>query len=99
MADDLRTRESVRRKALWTPSHLMSGDPNAAASLDVLYDIEDQERVDLNRHHPSLDVDSAGKAVLIERLSSGIGIVHEASIPQPFDQRWRVRLTSWCYYA
>ena len=49
MADDLRTRESVRRKALWTLSHLMPGDPKAAAILDVLDGIEDQERVDLNR--------------------------------------------------
>lgn len=47
MADDLRTRESVRRKALWTLSHLMPGDPKAAAILDVLDNIEDQERVDL----------------------------------------------------
>lgn len=41
MADDLRTRESVRRKALWTLSHLMPGDPKAAAILDVLDDIEE----------------------------------------------------------
>lgn len=32
--DDLRTREAVRRKALWTLSHLMPGDPKAAAILD-----------------------------------------------------------------
>ncbi|ALE00376.1 hypothetical protein PSYRMG_09740 [Pseudomonas syringae UMAF0158] len=34
MADDLRTRESVRRKALWTLSHLMPGDSKAAAILE-----------------------------------------------------------------
>jgi hypothetical protein len=67
MADDLRTRESVRRKALWTLSHLMPGDPKAAAILDVLDDIEEQERVDLNRGHPGVDIDAARKAVLIER--------------------------------
>jgi len=36
MADDLRTRESVRRRALWTLSHLVPGDPQAVAILNVL---------------------------------------------------------------
>ena len=63
MADDLRTRESVRRKALWTLSHLVPGDPQAAAILNVLDDIEDQERVDLNQSHLHLDIDAVRKAV------------------------------------
>ena len=88
MPDDLRTRESVRRKALWTLSHLMPGDPKAAAILDVLNDIEVQECVDLNRSHPILDIDTVRKAVLIERHSSGISIVREASIPQPWRERF-----------
>ena len=88
MADDLRTSESVRRKALWTLSNLMPGDPKAAAILDVLDDIEDQERVDLNRSHPRLDIDAVRKAVLIERHSAGISIVCEASIPQPWRERF-----------
>lgn len=53
MADDIRTRESFRRKALWTLSHLMPGDPKAAPILDVFDGIEDQEDVELNRHRPS----------------------------------------------
>lgn len=88
MADDLRTRESVRRKALWTLSHLVPGDPQAAAILNVLDDIEDQERVDLNQSHLHLDIDAVRKAVLIERHSSGINIVDEASIPQPWRERF-----------
>lgn len=88
MPDDLLTRESVRRKALWTLSHLMPGDPKAAAILDVLNDIEVQECVDLNRSHPVLDIDTVRKAVLIERHSSGISIVREASIPQPWRERF-----------
>jgi hypothetical protein len=88
MPDDLRTRESVRRKALWTLSHLMPGDPKAAAILDVLNGIEVQECVDLNLSHPVLDIDTVRKAVLIERQSSGISIVREASIPQPWRERF-----------
>lgn len=88
MADDLRTRESVRRKALWTLSHLVPGDPQAAAILNVLDDIQDQERVDLNQSHPHPDIDAVRKAVLIERHSSGINIVDEASIPQPWRERF-----------
>lgn len=88
MADDLRTRESVRRKAFWTLSHLVPGDPQAAAILNVLDDIEDQERVDLNQSHPHPDIDAVRKAVLIERHSSGINIVDEGSIPQPWRERF-----------
>ena len=88
MADDLRTRESVRRKALWTLSHLVPGDPQAAAILNVLDDIEDLERVDLNQSHPHPDIDAVRKAVLIERHSSGITIVREAGIPQPWRERF-----------
>ncbi len=88
MPDDLRTRESVRRKALWTLSHLMPGDPKAAAILDVLNGIEVQECVDLNLSHPVLDIDTVRKAVLIERHSSGISIVREASIPHPWRERF-----------
>ncbi|NVZ90447.1 hypothetical protein HX813_19615 [Pseudomonas yamanorum] len=88
MADDLRTRESVRRKAFWTLSHLVPGDPQAAAILNVLDDIEDQERVDLNQGRPNLDIDAVRKAVQIERHSSGISIVREAGIPQPWRERF-----------
>ncbi|MEE5146810.1 hypothetical protein V2J91_12020 [Pseudomonas alliivorans] len=88
MADDLRTRESVRRKALWTLSHLIPGDPKAAAIVDVLDDIEDQERVDFNQSHLGLSLDAARKAVQIERHNSGIIIVREASIPHPWRERF-----------
>lgn len=88
MANDLRTRESVRRKALWTLSHLIPGDPKAGAILDVLDDIEGQERVDLNQSHLGLDIDAVRKAVLIERRSTGISIVCEAGIPQPWRERF-----------
>lgn len=88
MADDLRSRESVRRKALWTLSHLIPGDPKAAAIVDVLDDIEDQERVDFNQSHLSLDLDAARKAAQIERHSSNINIVNEASIPEPWRERF-----------
>jgi hypothetical protein len=88
MADDLRSRESVRRKALWTLSHLIPGDPKAAAILDVLDGIEDQERVDFIQSHPSLDLDAIRKAVQVERHSAGIRIVREAGIPQPWRERF-----------
>lgn len=88
MADDLRARESLRRKALWALSHLVPGEPQAAAILNVLDDIEDQERVDLNQSNPHLDIDVVRKSVMIARHSSGITIVDEASIPQPWRERF-----------
>ena len=88
MADDLPTLESARRKALWALSHLIPGDPTAAAIVDVLDDIEGQERVDLNHSHPGLHIDAVRKAVLIERHSSGISIERVAGIPQPWRERF-----------
>lgn len=88
MTDVLRTLESLRRKALWTLSHLVPGDPKAAAILDVLADIEAQELIGQNRNQPVLDIDVARKAALIERHSSGVSIVREASIPQPWRERF-----------
>jgi hypothetical protein len=88
MSDDLPTLESARRKALWALSHLMPGDPKSVAILDVLDDIEDQEGIDLNRSHPGLDIDAVRKAVLIDRHRSRINIVNEASIPQPWRERF-----------
>lgn len=69
------TRESVRRKAFWTLSHLVPGDPHAATILNVLDDIEDQERVDFIQSHPRLNLDAVRKAVQVERHSAGISIV------------------------
>lgn len=88
MADDLRTRESVRRKGLWTLSHLVPGDPKAAAILDILADIDDQELIAQNRNQPVFDINTVRKAVLIEHHRSGISIVHEANIPQPWRERF-----------
>ncbi|KQM52185.1 hypothetical protein ASE80_26370 [Pseudomonas sp. Leaf15] len=88
MNDDLRTREGVRRKAFWTLSHLVPGDPIAVAIIDVLDDIEAQERTVLNLNHPVIDIDSVRRVVLIESHSSSINIVREASIPQPWRERF-----------
>lgn len=88
MVDDLRTRESLRRKALWTLSNLTPGDSKAAAILDLLDDIDEQERADLSRCLSGLDIDVVRKAVLIKRHSSSINIVDEASIPQPWRERF-----------
>lgn len=88
MADDLRARESLRRKAFWTLSHLVPGDPKAAAILDVLADIEAHELIGQNRNQPVLDINVARKAALIERHSSGVSLVREASIPQPWRERF-----------
>lgn len=88
MADDLRLRESLRRKALWTLAHLLPGDPKAAAILNVLDDIEDQEHADLNQRPLGLDLDAVRMAVQIERHLFGISIVREVSIPQPWRERF-----------
>jgi hypothetical protein len=83
MADDLRTRESVMRKALWALLHLIPGDPKAAAILDVQSNIEDQELSTLTTV-PGLYTDAARKAAeIIGPHSSGISIVHDAIIPKP----------------
>lgn len=83
--DDLKDREASRRKALWTLAHLVPGDPGATSVIDVLNDIEAQERRDNNS---AISLADLRTAVLPQPRASGYPIVIEDEIPQPWRERF-----------
>ena len=84
---NLREREKLRRKALWTLFHLQPGDPKAIPVVSVLDDIEHQEETD-----PLLadvvKVEELRSLVISESHSSGLQTVREVSIPEPWRERF-----------
>lgn len=78
--DDLKDREASRRKALWTLAHLVPGDPGATSVIDVLNDIEAQERRD---NHSAISLADLRTAVLPQLRASGYPIVIEDENPSP----------------
>lgn len=80
---DLREREKLRRKALWTLSMLQPGDPKAKPVVDVLDDIDRQ-----GARHKEAHVGELRLIVETEIRANGLQIVCEASIPQPWRERF-----------
>lgn len=86
--DDLRTRETARRKALWTLAHLLPGNPTAAGVLTVLAGVDLQERKDTSLADSELSVEELRSSVPTVPHSIGLRIVREQSIPQPWRERF-----------
>lgn len=80
---DLREREKLRRKALWTLSMLQPGDPEAKPVADVLDGIDRRGTSDEGG-----SVDELDTVVMTELRAHGLQIVREASIPQPWRERF-----------
>lgn len=80
---DLREREKLRRKALWTLSMLQPGDPKAKPVVDVLDDIDRRGACD-----KAGSVDELDTVVVTELKAHSLQIVREASIPQPWRERF-----------
>ncbi|MGV8865073.1 MAG: hypothetical protein ACOH2T_28475 [Pseudomonas sp.] len=86
--DVLRTRETARRKALWTLVQLQPGDKRALDVLDVLNEVEQQERSDASFFAQAHGAEDVLSLVPTEHHSSGYRIVRDASIPQPWRERF-----------
>ena len=84
---NLRDREKLRRKALWTLSNLQPGDPEAIPVVCVLDDIEHQDEADTSLTEVA-KVGELRNLVIIESRSSGLQIVREVSIPEPWRERF-----------
>lgn len=85
--DLLREREKTRRRVLWALASLHPGDPNASDLLAVLDDLDDQERNDTSSSDKPLELTEVRNSVSVRRHNSGIEIILERTIPQP----WRAR--------
>jgi hypothetical protein len=82
-------REMARRKALWELARFAPGDPTADSILAVLDDIDAQDSDNSPLPGRALSIDEVANTVGEEELPTGIWIVREAGIPQPWLERFR----------
>lgn len=87
--DELRELETTRRKALWVLASLPPGDLTASDALAILDDLDDQKREDSSPTDIPLELVEVRVSVTVERHHSGIDIVLELTIPQPWRERFR----------
>ena len=86
--EELQRRETARRKAFWTLASIAPGDPSAISILESLDDIELKEKQDSSTMAQALTEDELLSSVPAEPHPIGICIVREASIPQPWRERF-----------
>ena len=86
--DLLRERERTRRRVLWALACLRPGDPNASDLLVILDDLDDQERNETPCSDRLLDLPEVRNSVSVMRHNSGIDIILEQTIPQPWRERF-----------
>ncbi|MCF5667773.1 hypothetical protein [Pseudomonas marginalis] len=86
--DELRQLEGARRRTLWALACLRPGDPAASDLLAILDDLDDQERNDTPCSDKPLDLIQVRNSVSVMRHNSGINIILEQTIPQPWRERF-----------
>lgn len=86
--DELRKLEKNRRRAFWALANLRPGDPNASDLLAILDDLDDQERNDTPLSDKLLDLIEVRNYVSVMRHNSGIDIILQQTIPQPWRERF-----------
>lgn len=86
--DLFRERERTRRRVLWALATLQPGDSNAPDLLAILDDLDDQERNDYSFSGKPLELIEVRNSVSVMRHNSGIDIILEQTIPQPWRERF-----------
>jgi len=86
--NDLRELESERRRALWALANLSPADPKVSNLLTILDDLDRQERHSASGTDKRLELNAVRDAVPIKRHHSGIDIVLERDIPEPWRERF-----------
>ncbi|KAE9642566.1 hypothetical protein EJA70_18170 [Pseudomonas sp. PB103] len=86
--DELRQLEGARRRTLWALACLRPGDPTASELLAILDDLDDQERNDCSCSGKPLELVEVRNFVSVMRHNSGIDIILERDIPQPWRERF-----------
>lgn len=87
-SDSLRERERARRRVLWALASVHPGDSNASELLAILNDLDDQERNDIPCSDKPLELIEVRNSVSVRRHNSGIDIILERDIPQPWRERF-----------
>lgn len=86
--DELRELEKRRRRALWEIAGLLPGDPKAADALMTLKELDEQERKGSSSMDKPFSLTEVHDCVFAQRHCSGIYIVLEITIPQPWRERF-----------
>jgi hypothetical protein len=86
--DLLRERERTRRRVLWALASLRPGDPTASELLTILDEFDDQERSGTPCSDKPLELIEVRNSVSAKRHNSGIDIILEQTIPQPWRERF-----------
>ncbi|MBV4455130.1 MULTISPECIES: hypothetical protein [Pseudomonas] len=86
--DLLLERERTRRRTLWALASLHPGDSNASDLLAILDDLDDQERNDTACSDKLFELIEVRNSASVMRHNSGIDIILEQTIPQPWRERF-----------
>ncbi|MHC8304850.1 hypothetical protein [Pseudomonas sp. PB3P13] len=86
--DEVCELERTRRKTLWSLASLLPGDPNAFELVFILDSLDTQERDSRPSTDKALELSEVRDVVSVKRHKSGIDIVLELDIPQPWRERF-----------
>ena len=86
--DLLPERERTRRRVLWALASLHPGDSKASDLLAILDDLDDQERNAPTCSDKPLELIEVRNSVSAKRHNSGIDIILEQTIPEPWRERF-----------
>lgn len=86
--DELRELEAKRRKALWMLANISPGDSKAFEALSILDDLDLHVRKDSPHTDKALELNQLGDCVTVQHHHSGIDIILEQTIPQPWRERF-----------
>lgn len=86
--DELHKLEGARRRALWKLASLDPGDPNASEYLATLYHLDTQEQSSALSTDAPIGLKEVRGSVPVKHHRSGINIVLEQDIPQPWKERF-----------
>ena len=85
---ELRELEAKRRKALWMLANISPGDSKAFDALSILDDLDLQERKYSSNADKALELNQLRDCVTVQHNHSGIDIILEQTIPQPWRERF-----------
>lgn len=86
--DLLRERERTRRRVLWALACLRPGDPTASELLATLDELDDLDLNATSSTQKPLELIEVRNSVSVERHHSGMDIILEHTIPQPWRERF-----------
>lgn len=86
--DELRELEAKRRKALWMLANISPGDSKAFEALSILDDLDLHVRKDSPHTDKAFELNQLGDCVTVQHHHSGIDIILEQTIPQPWRERF-----------